>query len=493
MNDKNRVFSNVIWRFFERCGAQVITFILTTVLARLLAPEEYGTVSLVVVFTSVMQVFVDSGMGNALIQKKHADEVDFSTVFYFNAVTSVGLYALMYLAAPLIAGFYGIPDLISIVRVLSLTLIISGVRNIQQAYVARNLLYKRFFFSTLAGTLISGIVGIWMAYNGFGVWAMVVRQLLNAAVDAVILWLTVKWRPIWSFSMGRLKVLFSFGWKILATSLLDTLYSNMRQMIIGKLYTTADLAFNNKGKQLPELVVTNVNTAIDGVLLPTMSAEQEDIGRVGAIMRRAIKTSMYFLAPLLIGLAFVAEPVVRLLLTEKWLCCVPFLRIFCAVYLLYPIQLANRNAIKAIGRSDLVLKMEVVNKLIGLLCVLCSMWFGVLALTFSLLVSSLLGQIIIMVVNHKMFGYRYRAQITDVLPSLLVATIMGGCVSCISIFCLGDVLTLALQVILGAAIYIACSAALKLEAYTYSMGLLRPYLQKITRKNNRKAKNDESV
>lgn len=493
MNDKNRVFSNVIWRFFERSGAQIITFIVTTVLARLLIPEEYGTVSLVVVFTSVMQVFVDSGMGNALIQKKHADEVDFSTVFYFNVVTSAGLYALMYLAAPLIAAFYGLPELVSIVRVLSLTLIISGVRNIQQAYVARNLLYKRFFFSTLGGTLISGAVGIWMAYSGFGVWAMVVRQLLNAAVDAVILWLTVKWRPILSFSLERLKGLFSFGWKILAASLLDSVYNNMRQMIIGKLYTTADLAFNNKGKQLPELVVTNVNTAIDGVLLPTMSAEQDDIGRVGAIMRRAIKTSLYFLTPLLVGLAFVAEPVVRLLLTEKWLFCVPFLRIFCAVYLLYPIQLANRNAIKAIGRSDLVLKMEIVNKLIGLLCVVCSMWFGVLALTFSLLISSLLGQIIIMVVNRKMFGYRCLTQITDILPSLLLAVIMGGCVSCISLLGLADVLTLMLQVVLGALIYIVCSAVLKLEAYTYSMGLLRPYLQKILRRKNRKAKNNESV
>ena len=240
--DKNKTFVNLLWRFFERCGAQGVTFLVSIVLARILEPTVYGTVALVTVFTTIMQVFVDSGLGSALIQKKDADELDFSSVFYFNMAVCLALYGLMYLAAPLIAAFYEQPSLTAIVRVASLTLIISGVKNVQQAYVSRNMLFKRFFFSTLGGTVGAAFVGIWMAYRGFGVWALVAQNLFNQTLDTLILWITVEWRPKRMFSFERLRGLFSYGWKLLVSALLDTGYNDLLQLIIGKLYTSADLA-----------------------------------------------------------------------------------------------------------------------------------------------------------------------------------------------------------------------------------------------------------
>lgn len=263
----------MIWRFLERCGAQGVTFLVSIVLARLLDPSVYGTVALVTVFTAILQVFVDSGMGNALIQKKDADDLDFSSVFYFNLSACILLYVGMFFAAPLIASFYNMPDLTPVVRVLSLTLIISGVKNVQKAYVSRNLLFKKFFFATLGGTIGAAVIGIWMAWKGYGVWALVAQHLFNATLDTIILWVTVKWRPKRVFSLERLKGLFSYGWKLLVSALLDTGYNNLRSLIIGKLYTSADLAFFNRGKQFPNLVVTNINTSIDSVLLPISQAQ----------------------------------------------------------------------------------------------------------------------------------------------------------------------------------------------------------------------------
>ena len=312
-----RVIINFLWRFAERCGAQLVTFLVSLILARLLEPEVYGTIALVTVLITILNVFIDSGMANALIQKKDADDLDFSSMFYFNIAVCCLLYLLMFLAAPLIAAFYEIPELTPVVRVLSLTLIISGLKNVQQAYVSRTMQFKRFFFATLGGTVGAAVVGILMAYRGLGIWALVAQQLFNTAVDTLVLWITVRWRPRRVFSFERLKGLLSYGWKLLVSALLDTVYNNIRQLIIGKLYTSADLAYFNRGKQFPNLFITNVNSSIDSILLPTMSREQDDKSRMKDLTRRAIKTSTYIMAPLMVGLACCAVPLIRFLLTDK--------------------------------------------------------------------------------------------------------------------------------------------------------------------------------
>lgn len=468
-----KVFSNFIWRFAERCGAQLVTFIVSIVLARILTPSDYGTIALVTVFTTILQVFIDSGLSTALIQKKDADDLDFSSVFYFNFVICIILYLIMFVSAPFIANFYKDPSLVSIVRVISLTLIISGVKGVQQSYVSRHMLFKRFFFSTLGGTIFSAVLGIIMAYAGFGVWAIVFQQLSNNAIDTLILWITVKWRPIKKFSWSRLKALLSFGWKMLASSLLDTVYNNLRNMIIGKLYTSADLAFYNQGDKFPKLIVTNINTSIDSVLLPTMSNEQDNHVRVKDMTRRAIKISTYIMAPLMIGLAFCAKPIVQIVLTDKWLPCVPYLQIFCISYLFWPIHTANLNAIKAMGRSDLFLKLEVIKKFIGMILLLITMNISVMAMAYSLLISGLISQVINSWPNRYLLKYSYIDQIKDILPNIVMALIMGVFVYFINYLNLSVLVSLMVQIILGGIIYLVLSIFTKNDSFTYLINILK--------------------
>lgn len=476
--ENNGVIKNFIWRFAERCGAQLVTFIVSIVLARILAPEDYGTIALVTVFTTILQVFVDSGLGTALIQKKEADDLDFSSVFFFNFAVCLILYIGMFIAAPFIAEFYNDSSLTSVVRVISLTIVISGVKGIQQAYVSRNMMFKRFFFSTIGGTIFSAIFGIVLAYQGFGVWALVAQQLSNTAIDTLILWLTVKWRPKLMFSWNRLKTLLVFGWKLLVSALLDTCYNNLRNLIIGKMYSSADLAYYNQGDKFPKVIVTNINTSIDSVLLPTMSSAQDDRERVKNMTRRAIKTSTYVMAPLMMGLAFCSVPIVHLVLTDKWLPCVPFLRIFCVTYMFYPIHTANLNAINAMGRSDWFLRLEVIKKIVGMAILLSTMWFGVMAMAYSLLLSSVLSQIINSWPNRKLLGYGYLEQIRDIAPAIILAVIMGICVYFIGYIPLPTIVTLIIQIVAGAIIYIVLSAILKLEEYEYLTGMIKSFFKR---------------
>lgn len=480
--DNKTTIKNFIWRFAERCGAQGVSFIVSIVLARLLEPSVYGTIALVTVFTTILQVFVDSGLGTALIQKKDADDLDFSSVFYFNFTVCLVLYFGMFVSAPYIAKFYGDETLVPVIKVISLTLVISGVKNIQQAYVSRNMLFKRFFFSTIGGTIASAFVGIFMAYIGMGVWALVAQQLSNATIDTIILWVTVKWKPKRMFSWKRLKELLSYGWKLLVSALLETVYNNLRNLVIGKLYSSTDLAYYNQGDKFPKLIVTNINTSIDSVLLPTMASAQDDSARVKNMTRRAIKTSTYIMAPLMIGLAFCANTIVELVLTEKWLPCVPFLQIFCITYMFYPVHTANLNAIKAMGKSDIFLKLEIIKKIVGMALLLSTMWFGVMAMAYSLLVSCVLNQIINSWPNKKLLNYGYLEQLKDILPGILLALFMGICVYFVSFLPISIYLILVIQVVLGATIYIGISAILKLDAFEYLWNTVKEIVEKKKRR-----------
>lgn len=478
MNNQQKVTSNMFWRFLERTGAQGVAFIVSIILARLLDPSVYGVVALVTVFTALLQVFVDSGMGNALIQKKDADDLDFSSVFYFNIIVCVAVYSLMFFAAPLIASFYKMPELTPIVRVLSLTLVISGVKNVQQAYVSRHLLFRKFFFSTLGGTIGAAFIGVWMAWKGYGVWAIVIQHLFNATIDTVILWVTVKWRPKFMFSYKSLKGLFSYGWKLLVSALLDTGYRELRSLLIGKLYTSSDLAFYNRGQQLPNLIVTNINTSIDSVLLPTMSKEQENKIIVRDMTRRAIKTSTYIMMPMMMGLAVCAEPIINLILTEKWLPAVFFLRVFCFTCAFYPIHTANLNAIKAMGRSDLFLKLEIVKKVVGLIALISTMFISVKAMAISGIFMSIMSQIINSWPNRRILDYSYRQQLIDMLPQIGLSFIMGGFVFAVNFLVMPDILKILVQVPLGVCIYILLSKLFKVDSYEYVIGVLKGLLIK---------------
>lgn len=478
MDNKQKVVYNLIWRFMERFGSQLVSFVVQIVLARMLAPSVFGTVAKVTIITSILLVFVDSGMANSLIQKKDPDDLDFSSVFFFNLAFCLVLYAGLFAAAPAIARFYKDAQLATIIRVLGLTVVVAGVKNVQQAYVSKTLQFKRFFFATLGGTLLSAVVGIAMVYAGFGVWAIVAQQLTNVTVNTGILWLTVGWKPKWMFSFARLKGLLSYGWKLLVSGLLDTVYNKLREILIAVFYTDADLAFYNRGMTYPNLLVENINASIDSVLLPVLSAEQEHKEQVRNMTRRAIRVSTYVMMPLMMGLAVCAEPLIRLLLTEKWLPCVPYMRIFCFSYAFYPLHTANLNAIKAMGRSDLFLKLEIIKKVIGVAVLAITLPYGVYAMALSLLFTSVLSQLINSWPNAKLLSYSYAKQLKDMLPAILLSVVMGLAVYPVTLLGWSDWLTLPVQVILGAVVYIAGSVFFKLDSFNYLLSILKKFARR---------------
>ncbi len=472
------VVSSLIWRFAERCGAQGVSFIVGLVLARLLAPEDYGLIAIVSVFTTFLNVFIDSGMGGALVQKKNADDIDYSSVFYFNVVFSVILYLAFFFASPWFASLYDAPELVPVFRVMGTTFLISGIKNIQIAKIQSSMAFKQFFYANLGGTVISAVVGIAFAYFGFGVWALVAQSLISNLFGAIVLWIAVKWKPKWIFSFKRLKGLLSYGWKMMASSLISTGYSDIWQLIISILYSPTDLAFYNRGNHMPNLVIKNVNSTIDIVLFPAMSKSQDEKEKLKAMTRRSIKTSTYIMAPLLLGLAAVSEPVVKLLLTDKWLPCVPFMQIFCIVYVFYPLTTANHNALKAMGRSDLVLKLEIAKSIFGLAALLVTMKFGVLAIAFGFLVTNLFTQFIKAYPNKKLMGYSYLEQMKDVIPAILLAVFMAIIVGLVMLLKVNPLVTLLIQVPLGAVIYIVGSWIFKLDSFTYILSILKDFTKK---------------
>lgn len=469
----DKVVSGFLWRFMERFGAYAVSFVVSVILARILDPEAYGTIALVTVFTNILQVFVESGLGRALVQKKEAEDIDFSSVFYFNMAVCLLLYCGLFAFAPYIAQFFNNIELTSVIRVLGIILIISGLKNVQQAYVSRKMLFKKFFYATLIGTLFSAVVGIWLAYWGAGVWALVAQSLANALVDTLMLWITVKWRPKKCFSLQRLKGLLSYGWKLLIAALVGSLSDNLRQLFIGKLYTSADLAFYNKGDQIPSIVNGNVNAVIDSVIFPVMAEAQDNKESVKNMTRRAITTSTYIMAPIYIGLACCAETLIRILLTEKWLPCVPFLRIFCITYLFYPIHTANLNAILAVGRSDIDLKLELIKKLLEIMVLLLTMRYGVMAIAYGLIGTAILNQIINAWPNKELIGYSYLEQIRDVLPEIALACVMGAVVYFVGYLQLPDLTVLVLQIMVGIVVYLGLSALMRLEAFIYLLGKIK--------------------
>jgi O-antigen/teichoic acid export membrane protein len=399
-------------------------------------------------------------------------------VFYFNLAFCLLLYAGLFAAAPTISRIYKDMSLVPVIRVLGLTLIISGVKNVQQAYVSKTMQFRRFFFATLGGTIFSAVVGIAMAYMGYGVWALVMQQVLNAGVNTAILWLTVGWKPKLIFSIKRLGGLISYGWKLLASALLDTVYNKLYQLVVGVFYSSSDLAYYNKADQLPLLVVENINSSIDSVLLPVLSKEQDKRDTVREMTRRAIKISTYVMMPMMAGLAACAEPLVRLLLTEKWVPCVPYMQIFCVCYAFYPLHTANLNAIKAMGRSDLFLILEIIKKAVGITALLITMRMGVIYMALSRIFTGVLAQIINAYPNSKLLKYPYLQQLKDMLPAILLSTVMGFAVYSLSFLGLGDVVTLILQVLLGLVIYAVGSIVFRLDSFNYILSIIKNILHR---------------
>lgn len=474
---KSLIISGLFWRYGERTCAQGVQFIVSIILARLLSPREYGYIGLIIAFIGIGNVFVQSGLGNALIQNKNVNEKDYSSVFFTSIIIGIILFVNMQFLAPAISYFYDEPKLINPIRVLSFMFILAGINTVQQAYVSKKMIFRKFFFSTVLGTIISAIVGICLAYKGFGIWALVWQQLINQVVGTIVLWVIVDWRPILYFSVSRVKRLFTFGGNLLLSSLIDTIYNNMYTFVLGKAYKPDIVGYYNRGKNIPNLIITNINTSIQSVLFPAISREQGDPQKVKRIVRRSIITSTFLIFPCMAGLIATAKSLTIILLTEKWLPSVPFLQFSCFTYAFWPIHTANLQAISAIGRSDIYLKLEITKKVIGVLILIITLPLGIYPMMFGTCITTIIASFLNAHPNAKLLNYNYFEQIKDILPSLMLSLTMMIIVSSINYLGWNSLVTLVTQIILGAIIYISGAKLFKFECFNYILSTARQYLK----------------
>lgn len=475
---KNKVFSGLAWSFGERILSQGVSFLISVILARLLLPEQYGIVTMVLVFINIANVFVTNGFGEALIQKKDATDDDFSTIFFFSMGTAVVLYIVLFFAAPFIADFYAAPELTSVLRVLAVQLLFAGINTIQRAHVQKHMQFRKFFFSSLWGTASSGIVGIILAYNGLGIWALVAQYLVNTIVNTFVLFATVTWKPKLVFSRTSAKELISNAVKLMGASLINTVYNELRSLIIGKQYSTSDLAFYNKGNYIPSLAITNVNSSISTVAFPAMATARDDKAKMKNYGKRAMKTSAFIIFPAMAGLMAVGNSLIGIMLTDKWLPCVPFLYWGCLYWACQPIQTTNWQIIKAVGRSDLCFKLEIVKKIIGVILIVVSLPFGVMALAASNALFAFISMLINIMPNKRLIDYSFKEQFMDLFPSFISAVIMGVLVYLLGLLPLHRLILLIVQVLAGVAIYVFLSWILKNDSLTYILDAIKPMLKK---------------
>ncbi|SFC82502.1 lipopolysaccharide biosynthesis protein [Ruminococcus albus] len=472
--EKSVVIKSLFFKFLERAGYQGIAFIVQLVLARILGPGKYGTITLLAIFISISQVFVQSGLNTALIQRKDVKENDYSSIFYVSLFIAVVLYGVLFITAPFVADFYDKPQLKNLLRVLALVLIPGAFNSIQNAKVAREMRFKELMFCTLGSVLISGTVGIVMALSGCGVWALVGQQLSSRVSVCILLLLIVKWRPKRVLEWDRVRVLFSFGWKLMVSALIDVIYRELQNLVIGKKYKEEQLGYCNRGKQFPEIIINNINGSIQGVMLPALSKHNGDNNKIKSMMRRSIVTSSFLIFPVCMGIAVVAGPMIHLLLGDEWMPCVPFLQLYCFIYAFWPIHTANLQAINAQGRSDMFLKLEVLKKTYGL----CILVFTVLKFNTPLAIvigqccSTVLSCFVNASPNKKLLKYGYTEQMKDILPSLGIAAAMGAMVYSVTFLHMNDVLTLLLQIPLGVISYVALAKIFKLECFDYILKMV---------------------
>ncbi len=477
-NLKRQVMSGLIWRYMERTLAQGIQLLVTIVLARILMPEEYGTVTLVSVLINIALVFVQSGFGSALIQKEHADSVDFSTAFYFSLGLGVVLYMLLFAAAPYVSLFFKNEALTALIRGLSVSIVIASVGTVQHAYISRKMQFRKFFFSTLTGTILSAFTGIGAALMGLGAWALVIQQLTNQCVDTLILYFTSGWRPTKEFSAKSLARIYSYGWKLLLSGLIDTIYSDMYALIIGRKFSAGEVGYYDKGRQFPALIITNINATIQAVLFPALSSQQSDLRRTKAITRRTIATSTFIIFPCMAGLSVIARPLVVLLLTEKWLPSVTFLRFYCLIFAIWPVHTANLQAINAIGRSDIFLKLEILKKAIGITALVITLPMGLRAMMVGSCVSSYIGMLLNAAPNKKLLGYSYRELLSDLAPAALLSALMAVVIILVGYRIQNDLTKLIVQIICGVCLYVGAAAAFKAESFIYILNTIHDIRKK---------------
>lgn len=455
---KNKTVKGIVWSSIERFSVQGIQFLVMIVMARLLTPKDYGLVGMVAIFIAVAQSLVDSGFSQALIRKQNRTETDNSTVFYFNIVVGILLYLVLFAIAPLVADFYDSPELTALMRVICLSVVFNSFVVVQRALLTVNIDFKTQAKASLTAAVVSGVIGIGMAYSGFSYWSIVAQQLVNLGLNTLLLWIFTRWRPRWIYSWGSFRELFTFGSKLMVSGLLDVVYRNMYLLVIGKVFTASSLGYYTRANQFAEFPSSNLTGIMQRVTYPVLCQIQDDDERLAQIYRRFLRLSAFLIFPLLVGLSAVAEPFVLLLLKEQWLFAATLLQIICFAMMWYPIHAINLNLLQVKGRSDLFLRLEIIKKAIAVLILCVTIPMGLIAMCVGQILSSLIALIINTNYTGKLIQVGFLRQMRDLLPTLLLSLSMWGVVYGITSCLSGIILQLIVGIIAGMVYYIALSA-----------------------------------
>lgn len=478
-NIRDTVVKGMIWKTLERIGVQGVQFLIQIVLARLLLPSEFGTVAIINVFILVANAIVQYGFSTALIQKNNSDSIDFSSVFFANFLLSFILYVFLFAIAPLISSFYNDDSLTILLRVQSLILFFGSISSIQNAILTKKMDFNSSFKINIISIILQGVSGILLASLNFGVWSLVFSQVVNSISLVIAGFYFLSWRPKWEFSFKRLKSLLSFGINILLATIIETVFTNIYSLVIGKIYSKDLLGYYNRGQSIPNMLVTTINGSIQGVIFPVLSKYQENRQQIKSLMKRSIKLSGYLVFPAIAGLVATAKHLIPFLLTDKWNGAIPFLQLSCLSLIFYPIHTTNLQAISAVGESKTYLKIEVAKKIVLVIALLLTFKISIYAMMVGSIIASMICTIINAWPNKRLFDYTILEQFLDLLPSVLLSMIMA-----ISVYIIGELLSagiflkLVIQILAGIFIYLTLSIFFKIDSFYYIFDMIKQRILK---------------
>lgn len=487
---KNKTIHGVTWSFVERFSTQAIHFILGIILARLLSPNDYGLIAMLAIFISISQVFIDGGFSSALIQRQHRSDADFTTAFYTNLGISLICYLLLFIFAPLIASFYNQPLLTSITRVYAFNLVLNSLAAIHKVKLSISIDFKTQSKISFIAALISGVISIICALAGYGVWALVIQALLLALFNVVLSYYYVQWFPTFTFSISSFKSLFSFGSKLLIASLISNVYTNLYALVIGKKFSSASLGMYSRAEQFAQFTSSNIASILARVSFPILSQIQDDNERLISVYRRYIQISAFLVFPLILGICGISKPLILLLLTDKWSGCIILLQILCFSYLWNCVVTVNLNLLNVKGRTDLVLKLEIIKKSIAFLILFISLAFDLVGICIGLVLYSFIAFYLNTYYTKKLLNYGFKKQFLELLPYLLLSLLIMCEALFFSYFISSSLISIIFSIIICPLTYICLCFYLRLSAFIEVVSLLKSlpaykYLNKIYNKFNR--------
>lgn len=470
---KNKTVNGLLWSVIERFSTQAVSFVLGIFIARILTPDDYGTVALLAIFFAISGGFVDSGFSSALVRKVNRSETDNSTAFYFNVVVGAVVYAILFFCAPLIASFFDVPVLKELTRAIAITIPINSLCIVQQAQLTTKIDFKSQAKVALSAAIISGVTGLIMAHNGYGVWAIATQMVVASFVRGVLLWVIVSWRPTMPFSKESFKELFGYGSKLLASGLLDTTYNNVYSLVIGKIFSPASLGNYSRAAQFAQFPSSNITGILQRVTFPVLCTIQDDDDRLRLNYRRIIRMSAFIIFPLMLGLSALAAPTITVILTEKWANAIPFLQIICFSMMWYPIHAINLNLLQVKGRSDLFLRLEIIKKCVGVSILCITIPMGLIAMCYGKIISSLIALVINTHYTSKLIDVGFLKQMKDLAPTLIRSIIMWLLVGLVISYVDSNILKLVVGVAVGAIYYLGAAYIFKSQDLQDLMEILK--------------------